>query len=806
MGRGKRQKENTASTHSPLTTNISNITALIILIALNFVSGIGGILLWLFLWPIRFRKINFSFFEARFKKLLTFPKKEKKKRKEAKDFFLQIKNLLQALFSFKSLVRNFLAKILLFFPKLLAKAKPKAPPFKKSGQIYPRVGFFTKIKFFLLGIIITIFFVVVPLTLYFWLAELPNPKLLSSREIPLTTKIYDRNKTLLYQIYSSQNRSFVKLSEIPENLINATVSIEDQNFYRHRGVDVKGILRAGFVNFTNGKNKEGKPLQGGSSITQQLIKSALLSPEQTIQRKIKEVVLALWAETIYSKEEILEMYFNQVPYGGTAWGVGAAAETYFKKKVSDLNLAESALLAGLPAAPSIYSPFGAHPELAKERQKEVLRRMREDGYLTPEQERVTGEEQMKFAQPNIEIRAPHFVMYVKELLARKYGLRLVEQGGLNVYTSLDLKTQDMVQEKVSAEIGKLKYLLVGNGAALVTNPKNGEILAMVGSQDFFDLENDGNVNVTLAHRQPGSSIKPIMYAAALQRGYTPSTIIDDSAISFNIPGQRPYTPVNYDGKFHGKVTLRQALGNSLNIPAVKVLNNIGVKTMIEMGRKMGISTWEDENRFGLSLTLGGGEVTMVDMAEAFGIFANEGKKQPLNPIIKITDYKGSIIEEEKSDSRSRVLPQEVAFQISSMLSDNSARTMAFGPSSALVVPGKTVAVKTGTTNEKRDNWTIGYTPSVLVAVWVGNNDNSPMHPYLSSGITGAAPIWHNIMVELLKDKEEEKFAQSGELIPVQVCAWNGMLPCEGCPTITEYFIKGSEPKIHCRKITPSPTP
>lgn len=680
----------------------------------------------------------------------------------------------------------------------------KTTRLKNRGVIYASPFYFwQKIKFLLTGVVLTVVLLVFPLTMFYWLSELPNPKLLSSRDIPLTTKIYDRNGVLLYQIYNTQNRSYISLKSLPDHLIKATIAIEDKKFYRHKGIDVFGIVRAAVVNVST-PNHGGRPLQGGSSITQQLIKNALLNPEPTISRKVKEIVLAIWAEMIYSKDQILEMYFNQVPYGGTAWGVEAAAETYFKKKASDLSLSESALLAGLPAAPSLYSPFGARPELAKERQVEVLRRMVEDGYLTKENADMVKIDQLKYASPEIEIKAPHFVMYVKDLLVKKYGIRMVEQGGLNVVTSLDLNIQHLSEKIVFQEVEKLKNLLVGNGAALVVQPQTGEVLAMVGSKNYFDLNNDGNVNVVTALRQPGSSIKPVMYAAALQKGYTPATIIDDSAVAFQVSGQPAYIPVNYDGKFHGKVTLRSALANSYNIPAVKVLNSIGLDVFIDLGKKMGITTWSDKSRFGLSLTLGGGEVTMLDLATAYGVFAAGGRKHDPVSLLKVTDYKGNILEKYEVDEGERVLPQYVAKQISSILSDNAARLNAFGPNSALEIKDKTVSVKTGTTNEKRDNWTIGYTPSYLVVVWVGNNDNSPMHPYLSSGITGAAPIWHNIMVGLLTSQKDEKTPESNELISVKVCAWNGLLPCDGCPIITEYFLRGTEPKNHCR-ISPTPT-
>ncbi|MBI3384602.1 penicillin-binding protein [Candidatus Gottesmanbacteria bacterium] len=813
--RVKAKRARTAPLNAPKPKSKTEFFLNTVLTLINALIFLGGLIWWVPKQIITFTKLASKGIKKQQEKIREFKTETFRKLESQKTSFrqllkslkpqLKLKPFLKFFLSGKNVLINKLEEIRTSFKKKTFTAKGVVKV-KKKGQIYPaKPLFLERLKFLSLGILLTLFAIVGPLIFSFWLNELPNPRLLSAREIPLSTKIYDRNGILLFQIYASQNRSFIKLDDLPKNLVNATVAIEDKNFFHHPGVDLRGILRAFLINLALGSKTNGRPLQGGSTITQQLIKNALLSSELTWSRKIKEVVLAIWAETIYRKRDILEMYFNQVPYGGTAWGVEAAAETYFKKKVKDLDLAESALLAGLPAAPSYYSPFGAHPELARERQHEVLRRMTEDKYITSQEANETEKEELHYATQAIEIKAPHFVMYVKDLLVKKYGLRTVEQGGLNVTTSLDLNTQDMVQDEVAKEVENLKNLLVSNGSAVVTNPKTGEILAMVGSRDYFDLAHDGNVNVTLALRQPGSSIKPVMYSAALQHGFTPSSIIDDSAISFRIPGQPPYAPVNYDGKFHGKVTLRSALANSFNVPAVKVLNAIGVHTMVDMGRKMGISTWEDESRFGLSLTLGGGEVTMLDMAKAYGVLANEGKKQELTPILKITDYQGNVLEQAKNKSGSQVLPTEIAFQLANILADNNSRSVAFGFNSALNIPGKTVSVKTGTTNDKRDNWTIGFTPSFVVVVWVGNNDNSPMHPYLTSGITGAAPIWHNIMVNLLKNKPNETIGKSEDIIEVNVCAWNGFLPCDGCPTITEYFARGTEPKIHCQ-ITPSPSP
>ncbi|MDP2632451.1 MAG: PBP1A family penicillin-binding protein, partial [Candidatus Curtissbacteria bacterium] len=561
--------------------------------------------------------------------------------------------------------------------------------------------------------------------------DLPSPKALEDRQVPQTTKIYDRGGKLLFNVYTDENRTLVPLSEIPDNLKHATIAIEDKDFYKHKGFDIYGIVRAAKVNVLGGS------LQGGSTITQQLVKSAFLTPDRTVTRKVKELYLAFRVEMAFSKDRILEMYLNQVPYGGTAWGVSAAAEQYFGKSVKDLTLAEAALLAGLPQAPSYYSPFGQDPQRAKDRQKTVLARMVDSHYITRDQAEQAAAEDIKFQASIVDIRAAHFVMYVREYLAEKYGESIAAQGGLKVTTTLDLDIQEDAQKIVADNIAKLKPLNVGNGAAVVTKPKTGEILAMVGSKDFFDVEGDGNVNVTIALRQPGSSIKPINYATALEHKLiTAATVIMDAPTTFS-GGPKPYRPVNYDGRFHGPVQVRYALGNSFNIPAVKVLALNGVVEMIKMAREMGITSFQDESRYGLSLTLGGGEVKMTEMAIAFGVFANEGVRIDLTPVLKVEDSKGRVLEEFKQKTGKRVLTPETSFLISSILSDNSARTAAFGPSSQLVIRGKNVAVKTGTTDDKRDNWTIGYTPTYLVASWVGNNDNKPMNQNLASGVTGA---------------------------------------------------------------------
>lgn len=626
------------------------------------------------------------------------------------------------------------------------------------------------------------------LVVWVFTKDLPSPRQLENRDLAQTTKIYDRNEKLLYNVFEEQNRTVVPLSEIPDSLKNATIAIEDKDFYKHKGFDIYGIARA----FQ--KTVFEQDIQGGSTITQQLVKSVFLSPERTLTRKAKELYLAFRVEMAFSKDRILEMYLNQVPFGGTAWGVSAASEQYFGKEVRDLTLAESALLAGLPAAPSYYSPFGQDPKRSKERQALVLRRMVEDGYISQKDADGAMQEELNYRASETDIRAPHFVMFVREYLESQYGESIASHGGLKVTTTLDLDLQEKAQTIVRENIDELKVYSVSNGAALVTKPSSGEILAMVGSKDFFDQSIDGNVNVTVASRQPGSSIKPVNYATALERKLiTPATVIMDVPTTFS-GGPAPYRPVNYDGRFHGPVSTRSALANSYNIPAVKVLALNGVGEMIKKAREMGINTFQDESRYGLSLTLGGGEVKMTELSTAFGVFANNGERVDLVSILKVEDASGRVLEEFKPKAGKKVLSSETSFLISSILSDNGARSAAFGASSLLNIRGKNVAVKTGTTDDKRDNWTIGYTPSYLVAVWVGNNDNTPMNPRITSGITGATPIWNEIIGEVLKDKVNESFRVPSGVIGLEVCSYTGGQKTEGCNSKFEYFIRGTEPK------------
>jgi len=644
------------------------------------------------------------------------------------------------------------------------------------------------------NIVIAIVLALLLVSFYFLiLRDLPLPTKLSSSTTPQSTLIYDRNGKLLYNIYDKKNQTFIPLSNIPKSMQEATIAIEDKGFYQHGAVDFKGIARAAFSIVFH------RQIQGGSTLTQQLVKSSLLTQEQTIPRKIKEIILAFATEMIYSKPQILEMYLNQVPYGGTAYGVEAASEAFFGKHAKDLNLAESALLAGLPQAPTQFSPFGAHPEKGKDRQIEVLKAMLDQRYITKDQEQKAEKEDLKYKKFTNEIQAPHFVLYIKDLLIAKYGEKVVEEGGLKVITSLDLDIQNFAQDAVAKEVDALPtYYHVTNGAALVTDPANGEILAMVGSKDYFDTEIAGNVNITTSLRQPGSSIKPINYAVGLLNKYSAATTFIDQPICFPNQGGKEYCPLNYDGKWHGLVQLRFALGNSLNIPAVKMLELNGVNAMAATASAMGITTFNEPQRYGLSLTLGGAEVKMVDMATAFGVFANSGYRINLHPILKITDKTGKVLEEYKPPLSpifgKKVLPDGVAFIISDILADNGARLAGFGDNSELKIPGQTVSVKTGTTNDYRDNWTIGYTPSYLVVSWVGNDDNSQMSG-LVSGVTGAAPIWNDIMSHLLKDRTPEPMSRPPDIIQKSVCSDTGLFTAPGgppCPTRFEYFLKGTE--------------
>jgi len=638
--------------------------------------------------------------------------------------------------------------------------------------------------------------VVLGATFIIFSKDLPSPNRLTDRQVSLSTKIYDRNGALLYDIYGDENRTLITLDQMPDLVKQSTIAIEDKNFYTHQGFDPVGMVRAVFNIATRGD------LQGGSTITQQVVKNTLLTQERTILRKIKEFILAVQIEARFTKDEILQMYFNETPYGGQAIGIQAASENYFGKNASELNLAEASLLAGLTPAPSKYSPF-RDPELAKWRQGEVLRRMREDGYITREQEEEAKNVQLTFKPEGSQIKAPHFVMYVRELLAERYGDTLVETGGLRVTTSLDLSLQDKYQQIVASEIERDRGFRVSNGAVAAMNPKTGEILAMVGSRDYFATDIDGQFNVTTSpSRQPGSSIKPLMYATSFKQGYSPAFTLIDEPTTFNMPpGQPPYQPQDFAGKYHGILSVRTSLGNSKNIPAVKMLSLIGVPNLLNTAHEMGITTLTDPDRFGIALTLGGGEVKMLDMITAFSVFATGGIRHDPVAILKVTDHNGQVLEEFHPNEGVRVLSEQEAFLVTNIISDFNARTLTFGGGSqlGLNIPGHTVAVKTGTTNDNRDNWAFGFTPAhpdspvaITIGAWIGNNDNSPMNPNF---FAGSARIWNQAMIHYLSDKPNVAFNRPGGIVEGCVDNLSGKAPgpYTGENLRCDLFIQGTVP-------------
>lgn len=641
---------------------------------------------------------------------------------------------------------------------------------------------------------------------------LPDPNKLSDRSTDLSTRIADRNGKVLYQVFGEKNRTLVKFEDTAPNLINATLATEDATFYEHRGFYFQGIVRA-MINIVK---RQG--LQSGSTITQQVAKNTLLSQERTVTRKIKELILALQMENNFTKEQILQLYLNETPYGGQNYGVFSASQSYFGKKPSELTLAESAYMAGLPQSPTYYSPYSTDPTAGLNRQKTVLKLMKEKGwvgsdykrhYLSDEEYQQALTEELKFKKSSSQILAPHFVFYVKEQLVQKYGTDAVENGGLQVITTLDYDKQAAAEQIVKDELQKVRNLKVGNAGVVVLDTKTRQILTMIGSKDYFaDSEPEGCIsgitgknsctfepalNTTLALRQPGSSIKPITYAAMLRMGYTASFPFLDVPTKFDIGQAKPYEPVNYDGKFVGPVSLRNALGNSRNIPAVKALKIVSVSDMIDLAHSMGITSLNDFNRYGLSLTLGGGETKVLDMANVYATFGSGGIYNDTVAILEVKDAYGNVLDRWQDRGGKRVLPEDVSYLISSILSDDGARSDAFGAGSLLNVPGHTVAVKTGTTDEKKDNHTYGYTPSFTVGVWVGNNNNDAMNPLLASGITGAAPIWRKVMDVYLKGTKDEPFKRPDTIIEADVDKLTGMQPYDDKPTRKEKFIKGTEP-------------
>ncbi len=640
-----------------------------------------------------------------------------------------------------------------------------------------------------------IFMIVSVVGIFAWYSRgLPDPGKVR-RLSGYSTEILDRTgKEVLYDVFIDEDRKFVSINEMPDYLKKATVAVEDKDFYKHQGFDplaIPRIIKNVVVN---------RRLIGGSTLTQQLVKTVLLTRERRLSRKIREFVLSLRLERQYSKDEILQMYLNEVPYGGTAVGVAAAAKQYFGKETKDLTLAESIILAGLPQSPTRYSPQGENKKAYIPRAKEVSRRMREDGYITKdEEEKVNVEiENMVFKGVGNRIKAPHFVMYIKDELEEMYGANILQTGGLKVTTTLDYALQDKAEDIVMEEIDKVASKLnISNGASVILDANNGEILSMVGSKNYFEATIDGEVNVATRLRQPGSSIKPLVYATAFANGYSPASVIADVVTEF--PGKdekTPYVPKNYDGKERGLVHLRDALGSSLNIPAVKLLALVGVEKVLSQGYKMGMTsldpTRETMSRVGLSMALGGAEVKLLEMSAAYGSFGNGGFKVEPVGILKIEDKNGKVIYESKAVRKERVLDEKVAFLINSVLSDNNARLITFAPNSYLNLGSRAVAVKTGTTNDLRDNWTVGWTKDVVVGVWVGNNNNDKMKN-VASGVSGAAPIWRRQMLEVLSSKPDKPFTVPAGVSQIEVDKVSGYPAHDNFPSYKEWIVGGVLP-------------
>jgi 1A family penicillin-binding protein len=671
--------------------------------------------------------------------------------------------------------------------------------FKSGRRIKFKEAIKTKkfwLNFFSVMLVMMAIGVLSVLFLFVWYSkDLPSPTKVVRRD-GYSSKVYDRNNKVLYDIYDDAKRDPVNFSDIPDYLKQATIAVEDKDFYKHKGFDPLTpfrIIKNAFYF---------KKVTGGSTLTQQLTRNVLLSTDRTVQRKIKELILSIQIESKYSKDQILAMYLNEAPYGGASWGVGPASEQYFGKPVKELNLAESVILAGMPQLPSVYSPYSKTPTAYIDRANHVLKRMVEDGYVSQSLADETMEQvkNYKFSGKNSTIKAPHFVFWIKEVLAKKYGEEVVENGGLKIITTLDLDLQNEAQKIVAEEIDKTEEMGITNGAALVMDPTNGQILAMVGSRDYFSEKTDGNFNVvTQALRQPGSSIKPITYLGAIKKGWTAATMIMDTPVVFPGSGGQPnYAPKNYNGKYNGPISLRNALGNSINITAVKTLAFVGVKDMLALSYDMGLSTLEPtkENlsKFGLAVTLGGAEVKMIDLASAYTAFANSGQRMEAVGILRVEDKDGRVLEEYKPANGKKVMTPQEAFIISNILSDNSAREMTFGRVNSLVVPGYQVAAKTGTTNDKKDNWTIGWTPNLLTTVWVGNNNYDSMGK-LVSGVSGAAPIWKRIMAYELPKRSKVDFSVPDKIISVGVDKVSGYLAHDGFESRNEYFIDGSQPTV-----------
>jgi len=667
---------------------------------------------------------------------------------------------------------------------------------------------FLTVAKYLAFLILGAFLLLLALFIYYtW--DLPQPEKFTETPFIQSTKIYDSTgKVLLYDIYGEEKREIVSFDKISDNLKHAVLSSEDSRFYQHGGIDVEGIIRAAWVDLTSQSKS-----QGGSTLTQQLVRAVYLTDQKSVSRKIREIILSIELEEKYSKDQIFDWYLNEIPFGENAYGAEAASQTYFSEPASDLTLAQAATLTALIPGPSYYSPYGANKAELLQKKDIILEQMQKQGYITEKQLEAAKKEKIVFAQNTTSIKAPDFVFYVKKYLDNKYGEDYLKEKGLRVYTSLNWDIQQYAEQVIKDSDKTNMSKNANNAAMVVMDPKTGQILALVGSKDYFgdpypagcDEKAPGSCLfdpkydvATMGQRQPGSSFKPFAYVTAFEKGYTPSTVLWDVKTEFNPNcdpsgtqsvdknGQACYSPQDYDGKNRGPVTLRTALDCSLNIPSVKVLYLAGIPDTIQTAKDLGISTLTDTNNYGLSLVLGGGDVNLLEMTSAYGVFATEGNYLPPVSILKITDADGNIVEQNQEQPR-KVLDTQIARQISDVLSDNNARAPIFGLNSPLYVPGYQVAAKTGTTQNFIDGWTMGYTPSVVVGVWTGNSDNSPTN---DEGIGTAAPMWNKVMKKILSASPAESFT-APDPITNRSPALMGQLPENDTHTILYYIDKNN---------------
>jgi 1A family penicillin-binding protein len=628
----------------------------------------------------------------------------------------------------------------------------------------------------------------------YYAKDLPDPNKLMDRKVAESTKIFARNGELLYEIHGEIKRTLVNLDQIAPTLKQATIAVEDKDFYKHKGISITGIARAVLVDILTGKKT-----QGGSTITQQFVKKSMLSDQKLFDRKIREIIISLSLESKFSKDEILKLYLNEIPYGRNTYGIEAASISYFGKSSKDLSLTESAYLAALPQAPTYYNPMGSNRQALDNRKNVILGLMREQGYITKEQEDAAKNEKITFLKASTGILAPHFSLMVQDYLEKKYGEVTLQEGGLKVYTTLDLSLQKIAEDAVKAGVETNIKKYNGHNAALVAaDPKTGQILALVGSKDYFgdsepknctpgkDCLFEPNVNVATSLRQPGSSFKPYAYITAFKPDfkYGPATMLMDVETNFGKYGDKNYMPQNYDGKQRGPLSMRQTLAGSLNIPAVKTVSLVGVENVVQTARDLGITSPMSD--CGLALVLGGCEVKLIDHVSAYGVLANKGEKNEKTFILKIEDKDGNVLEEYKNEPK-KVVDEKAVYLLTSIMTDNNARSYIFGANSPLILPDRPVAAKTGTTQKWHDGWAMGFTPSLVAGVWVGNNDGT----FLKQGADGvlvAAPIWNSFMKEALKGKPSENFDKPQGINNVVVDAVSGKLPTDLTPqTKTEIF-------------------